>query len=868
MSTATLPPPAAPPASGSRLWRLLRWWMPVFIGALLLGATSFLVNLSSVQERGEANDQLVTDTQWVRQSLQFQLGHDAEALELIGSDLRTGAMALAALEARLRVFLRRGRQSLSASLIEAGQAAPLVDVRDASVEGQDIFATVPPVFIEAAMERAARQSEGTFGQPFTATWGAGLVLVVPAGLSPSGARRTLVAVFSLERLLEEMVPWTFAQSHEVIVSDVTNTVKARRASAGPGRGIYTHQVAVDVPGTTLILRTNSVKGPPDWIANVLRGGVIALAFFLFWSLYALWADVRRRVKAESRLRDEVAFRRAMGDSAVIGLRARDMEGRVTFVNPAFARMVGLPEESIVGRAPPMPYWTPERLDEYQERVARVLSGQASSAPRDGLPASRRHAIPGGDLRRAAHGRGRQAGGLDELDPRRDRGEEGRGARAPAAGAAADGGPPHDDGRDGLLARPRAEPAARRHHQLPHGLDQPDREGRRVEGGTGRGPRQGERAGPARRAGDPPRARVRAEAGAKRVPVEVTALLDDCRALIDLQARRDGVRVAVTVEAGLPPVYGDPVLLEQVILNLTRNGIDAMAGCPPERRRLEIAASRFGAWVRIAVRDYGSGIDEALAEQVFSPFFTTKSEGMGMGLSICRSIIELHDGRLGFRRLDDGTEFHLQLPRPMIHIVDDEEALRDSLGWLLRSRDLPSRAFASAEAFLAHARSPLAAPNSPGVILLDVRMDGMSGTELFEKLAAEGLCPAWPVLFLTGHGDVPMAVETLKQGAYDFVEKPFNDNSLVDRLTEALAESRRRLAAREETGTREARLASLTDRERAVLELVIEGHYNKVIADRLGIAMRTVEVYRARIFEKMGVKSAVELAALLGSKRGE
>lgn len=203
---------------------------------------------------------------------------------------------------------------------------------------------------------------------------------------------------------------------------------------------------------------------------------------------------------------------------------------------------------------------------------------------------------------------------------------------------------------------------------------------------------------------------------------------------------------------------------------------------------------------------------------------------------------------------------------MIHIVDDEEALRDSLEWLLRSRGLASRSFASAEAFLAHARSPLAAPGAPGVILLDVRMDGMSGTELFERLSADGLCPAWPVLFLTGHGDVPMAVETLKQGAYDFVEKPFNDNSLVDRLMEALAESGRRLAAREETDSREARLASLTDREREVLALVVEGHYNKVIADRLGIAMRTVEVYRARIFEKMGVRTAVELAGVMAPRR--
>ena len=205
---------------------------------------------------------------------------------------------------------------------------------------------------------------------------------------------------------------------------------------------------------------------------------------------------------------------------------------------------------------------------------------------------------------------------------------------------------------------------------------------------------------------------------------------------------------------------------------------------------------------------------------------------------------------------------------MIHIVDDEEALRDSLQWLLRSRDIASRTFASGEAFLAHARSPLAAPESPGVILLDVRMDGMSGTELHEKLAAEGLCQAWPVIFLTGHGDVPMAVETLKLGAFDFVEKPFNDNTLVDRLLEALEESRRRLEARAAADSMGERLATLTEREREVMALVVEGHYNKVIADRLGIAMRTVEVYRARIFEKMGVKSAVELAALLAAKGRE
>jgi two-component system, LuxR family, response regulator DctR len=202
---------------------------------------------------------------------------------------------------------------------------------------------------------------------------------------------------------------------------------------------------------------------------------------------------------------------------------------------------------------------------------------------------------------------------------------------------------------------------------------------------------------------------------------------------------------------------------------------------------------------------------------------------------------------------------------MIHIVDDEEALRDSLAWLLRSRDLSSRPYGSGEAFLAHARSPLAATSAPGCVLLDVRMDGMSGIELFERLHAERLCPFWPVIFLTGHGDVPMAVEALKLGAFDFVEKPFNDNSLVDRLMAALDESRRRIEEANDVARREERLGALTAREREILDLVVEGHYNKVIADRLGIAMRTVEVYRARIFEKMGVKSAVELARLLGRR---
>ncbi len=661
--SAVPPAAAAVPTPASRLWRTMRWWMPVVIGGLLLGATSFLVNLSSMQERGEASDQLAADTQWVRQSVLFQLAHDAEALELAASDLRTGALTPSGLEARLRLFQRRGRESLAVALLEAGQPQPVVEVRDPSGPGLDALAAVPPTAIEAAAERAGRQSDYAYGPPFTAPWGAGMVLAVPAGLAPgSGAQRVLVAVFSLERLLEEMVPWSFAQGHEVSLSNVTGTVKARRASGGPGRGIYTHQVPLDLAGTALVLRTNSVKGPPDWIANVLRGGVIALAFFLFWSLWALWSDVRRRVAAEHRLRDEVAFRRAMGDSAVIGLRARDMEGRVTFVNPAFCRMVGLPESALVGVAPPMPYWTAERMDQYQQRMDAVLSGRASTAPYETV------------FQRADGARfpvviydaplldadGRQAGWMSSIidvteqkqAEERERQREERlqtAARLTTMGEMASS-----------LAHELNQPLGAITSYLAGSinlLEKGEAPKEEVAAALAKASAQAQRAGQViRRVHEFVRKQE-----PKRVPVEVSALLEDCRALVDLQARRSGARVSVEVEPGLPPVHGDPVLLQQVILNLTRNGLDAMAATPPDGRRLEIAAARHGAWVRISVRDHGTGIDEAVAEQVFAPFFTTKSEGMGMGLSICRSIVELHGGRIGFRRVDGGTEFHLQLP---------------------------------------------------------------------------------------------------------------------------------------------------------------------------------------------------------------
>jgi two-component system response regulator DctR len=195
----------------------------------------------------------------------------------------------------------------------------------------------------------------------------------------------------------------------------------------------------------------------------------------------------------------------------------------------------------------------------------------------------------------------------------------------------------------------------------------------------------------------------------------------------------------------------------------------------------------------------------------------------------------------------------------VHVVDDDDAIRDALSWLLRSRGLAARTWPSAEAFLADWSEELR-----GCLVLDVRMDGMSGVELHDRLVDRG--SRLPVIFLTGHGDVPLAVGALKKGAFDFVEKPFNDNDLVDRILAAIRHDALQRERRESEAGVAARLAGLTPRERQVMERVLAGDYNKHIADALGIAVRTVEVHRARIFEKMGVRSAVELAQLLAPRR--
>lgn len=205
----------------------------------------------------------------------------------------------------------------------------------------------------------------------------------------------------------------------------------------------------------------------------------------------------------------------------------------------------------------------------------------------------------------------------------------------------------------------------------------------------------------------------------------------------------------------------------------------------------------------------------------------------------------------------------QLLDATVYIVDDDASVREALAWMLRTRRLANESFDSAESFLA--ALPKHSNKYPSCLLLDVRMPHMSGLELFSELLTRALPQTMPVIFLTGHADVPTAVDAVKRGAFDFCEKPFSNNLLVDRIEAALHQSNQAITRLQAQMGIDKKLADLTEREQSVMRLVMDGLPNKLIADELSISVRTVEVHRARVFEKLGVKSAVELANLVRIK---
>ncbi len=488
----------------------------------------------------------------------------------------------------------------------------------------------------------------------------------------------VVATYSLQGILSEMIGRAYTRSQEVSFTEADGTRLALHGAVRRGNRVFTSQQLLDLPGNTLVLRMDGWRSAPDLFPNVLTALVTAMSIALVSILVLLGKDMRRRQKAERDLADALAFRKAMEDSLVTGLRARDLEGRTTYVNPAFCEMVGFSAGELLGRGSPAPYWPPELADEYQQR--QLIRLEHNHAPaREGFES----VFMRKDGRRfpvliieapLINVLGRQTGWMSAL---LDISEQRRVEELQRAS------------QERLQATARLATVGEMASLLSHELNQPLAAIASYATGslnllqdTGPGPgaadmatrsdlqlalrriaEQAERAGKViRSVHDFVRRRDQA-----REAVPPHALLNDIMPLVNLQARKLQVRVLVDVGDGLPAVLCDRIMVEQVLLNLARNAMQAMD--QPDLRdrplvfRVRRAASSEGnRWLEFSVADGGAGISDDVARQLFTPFYTTKSEGMGLGLSLCRTVVEQHGGYLDFvPNTPCGTVFRFTLP---------------------------------------------------------------------------------------------------------------------------------------------------------------------------------------------------------------
>ncbi|MBV7430642.1 PAS domain S-box protein [Acidovorax sp. sif1233] len=502
----------------------------------------------------------------------------------------------------------------------------------------------------------------------------------------SGGRSTgfLVATYALQDVLINLVAHNLTRSQEASFTEADGTRLAVLGAARRGSRMFTATHLLDLPGSTLVLRMDTWHSAPSLFPNVLTALVTAMSIALVTVMVVLVRDNRRRLRAERDLADALAFRKAMEDSLVTGLRARDLEGRITYVNPAFCAMVGFSAPELLGQSVTAPYWPPERVEEYRQRQAIRFAG--TMPPREGFESEfmRKDGtrfpvliIEAPLINAQGLHTGWMSAFLDISEQRRveelSRASQERlqaTARLATVGEMAS-----------LLSHELNQPLAAISSYATGSINLLEAPAPQAGSPAGAAPnaeqlqdvrmamqhiaRQAERAGKViKSVHDFVRRRDQA-----REAVQARQLLDAILPLVSLQARKLAVRVNTTVEPNLPPVLCDRTMVEQVLLNLARNAMQAMDDPAIPTRVLDIrvrraASNQHSGWIEFAVTDLGTGIAADVAKKLFTPFFTTRAEGMGLGLSMCRTVIEQHGGFLGFAPHEPrGTVFTFTLPVP-------------------------------------------------------------------------------------------------------------------------------------------------------------------------------------------------------------
>ena len=505
----------------------------------------------------------------------------------------------------------------------------------------------------------------------------------------------VVATYSLQDMLAELVGKQLARGVGLSFTEADGTRLALHGTLPRGNRVFVAQQLLDLPGNTLVVRMESRLGTPALFPNVLTALVGALTLALVAVLYLLARDMRRRQKVEHDLGEALAFRNAMEDSVLTGLRARDLQGRITYVNQAFCRMVGLSAPELLNQSFPSSYWPPELAGAYHERQKIRLA--ASNLPREGhesvfmRPDGTRFPVlimEAPLINAVGKHTGWMSAILDVSEQRRveelSRASQDRlqaTARLAMVGEMASllshelnqplsAISSYAVGSLNRLQEAPSEPlpSGDTAHELPSDLSSD------LQLAMRRIAEQAERAGRViRSVHDFVRRRDRV-----REPVAPQALLDAIMPLVVLQARKLSVRVQIDLDPRAGRVLCDRTMVEQVLLNLCRNGMQAMntefiegggptfPALPQVERVLQLrvrpALAANGQWVEFSVTDSGLGISDEVAQQLFTPFFTTKEEGMGLGLSLCRTVVEQHGGALVFAPTQpQGTVFAFTLP---------------------------------------------------------------------------------------------------------------------------------------------------------------------------------------------------------------
>jgi len=641
---APLPPTLEQTLSGLQT-RRLRWLLAVpKLGIVLLLAALFsLLWLLHYNEIEEERSALIKDVLWLEQNLRFHFDSAEEQLQQLASEIASGH----ARETQFRVRATHLLKTMPevSHLFWLDQQQRLVAAEPTANLPDEELSPLGPTATSRGIDTARRFGKPVYGDFFRSSNQQALnELLVPIH-SQGQTHGTLIAVFNLEQLLAGQVPWWFTEKYKVDIIDTDDNVLAVKTRIEDTGG-QSYEIPLEPPGHGLKLRVTGYRSQENSLQRLLVVAIIVLAIGVFWSLWLVRELMQKRSLAEEALRAEHAFRTSMEDSLTVGMRACDLEGKVIYVNPAFCKMTGFSREELVGQVPPMPYWVPEQIDETFAMHQAVLAGKA---PPDGFEMTFRrkdeerfHALVYEAKLIDGHGQhiGWMASVLDITERKhaedlaRQQQEQlqftarlvtmgemastlAHELNQPLAAIAS-----YNSGCLNLLANDNANPSELKPALEKIGL-------------------QAQRAGKIiRRVHDFVR-----KSEPRRAPCDLSEVVEDCLGFIEPEARKRHIRLACQQDSPLPLIPADRLMLEQVLLNLLRNGMEAMNDTVDAHRRLEIAVRLGSNEVSVSVSDQGCGIASDIRDKLFTAFFTTKAEGMGIGLSICRSIVEFHRGRL-------------------------------------------------------------------------------------------------------------------------------------------------------------------------------------------------------------------------------